>query len=121
MTRLHSYRFLSAMLLSLSSCGGSESPTETGDPPTAFATTLTISPTSAALSSLGATEQLTPTVLDQDGVAITGASVAWSSNVSGVAAVSSSGLVTANSDGTATITATSGTAIGSSAVTTRFT
>ena len=48
---------------------------------------------------------------------MSGASVGWASSASSVASVSSSGLVTALSDGTATIAATSGSAMGTASVT----
>ncbi len=106
--RTYSLGFLALILVSMSSCGGSESPTETTDPPTPVATTLTLSPTSVSFSALGATEQLTATVLDQNGATMTGASVAWTSSLSSVATVSTSGVVQAESSGFATITASAG-------------
>ena len=63
-------------LLSLA-CGGKDAPTgptEDGTP-TPVATTLTLSATVLSFSTLGATEQLTPTVLDQNGATLSGASV----------------------------------------------
>ena len=71
---------------------------------------------SPAFSSFGATEQLTATVLDQNGATMSGASVAWVSSASSVTSVTSTGLVTAVADGTATITATSGSATGTASV-----
>ncbi|HEX2780582.1 MAG TPA: Ig-like domain-containing protein [Gemmatimonadaceae bacterium] len=53
------------------------------------------------------TTQLTATLADSAGNVLTGRAVAWSSSASGVATVSSSGLVTAVGTGNATITATS--------------
>ena len=104
-------------LLSLA-CGGKDAPTgptEDGTP-TPVATTLTLSATVLSFSTLGATEQLTPTVLDQNGATLSGASVSWASSASTVASVSSTGLITALADGTATITATSGSATGTASV-----
>ncbi len=69
-------------------------------------TTVTVSPTTDTLAP-AATAQLAATVKDQNGATMTGQSVSWSSNATGVATVSSSGLVTAVATGTATITATS--------------
>ena len=60
------------------------------------------------LTSLGQTAQLTATVNDQNNSPITGATVAWSSSNMNVASVSSVGLVRAVSNGTARITARSG-------------
>ncbi|MDE2847549.1 MAG: leucine-rich repeat domain-containing protein [Gemmatimonadota bacterium] len=69
---------------------------------------IVIEPSSATLASFGATVQLTASVLDRNGQALSGAEVAWSSNNTGVATVSGQGLVTAVGNGTATITARSG-------------
>ena len=74
------------------------------------ATILVLSATKVSFSSLGETEQLTATVMDQNGVYLSGASVTWDSSASSVASVSSTGLVRSVADGTATITATSGSA-----------
>ena len=62
-------------------------------------------------------EQLTATVLDQNGAVMAGAAVTWVSSSSSVASVSSTGLVTAVADGTATVTATTGSASGTASVT----
>lgn len=115
--RTRSRGFLTLLLVGASSCGGTESPTDTGEPDALIATTLTLSPTALSFSSIGETQQLTATVRDQNGVAMSGASVSWASSSSSVASVSSGGLVTAVADGTATITATSGSATGSASAT----
>ena len=70
--------------------------------------TIAVTPDSATLRSIGETIQLTATVRDTNNSPITGARVSWSSNYSGVVNVSSSGLVTARGNGSATITATLG-------------
>ena len=95
--------------------GATEPPAPTPDPPRA--TTLTVTPATLQFVALGATEQLTAEVRDQNGNAMAGAAVSWASGAGGVAAVNASGLVTAAGNGTATITATSGSASGSAAVT----
>jgi len=95
-------------------CGGSESPAE---PETPVATTVALTPTTLNFSSAGETQQLTPTVSDQNGATISGASVTWASSASTVASVSSTGFVSAVADGTATITAASGSASGTASVT----
>jgi hypothetical protein len=69
---------------------------------------VSVAPQSATLTFAGAQVQLTGTALDKHGRAVDRAIVAWSSSNSGVAAVSSTGLVTAVSEGTATITGTCG-------------
>ena len=90
----------------------------TAPPPDALrATTITVNPATADLAALGATVQLSAQVRDQNGQAMTGATVTWASSATAVAAVSASGLVTAVANGSATITATSGSASGSAAVT----
>ncbi|OMQ13010.1 Ig-like domain-containing protein [[Flexibacter] sp. ATCC 35103] len=65
-------------------------------------TSVSLSPGSASLS-VGATQQLTPTVLPSNA---TNKTVSYASNNTGVATVNASGLVTAVSNGTATITVT---------------
>ena len=85
------------------------------DPPRA--TTITVTPGHVDLAALGATVQLTAEVRDQNGQAMAGAAVAWTSGVTAVATVDASGLVTAVANGSATVTATSGSASGSAAVT----
>ena len=66
-------------------------------------TSVNVSPESVTLAP-GGTQQLTTTVLPAN----TTDTLSYSSNANGVATVSSSGLITAVADGTATITATSG-------------
>ena len=101
---------MTILLVSLVDCGGTESPTDTGEPQAPVATTIVLSSTTLVFSWLGEIQQLTATVADQNGAAMSGASVTWSSSDAGVASLSSSGLVTAVANGTATITATSGSA-----------
>ena len=74
------------------------------------ARSVSVTPSSATLTSAGETEQLNAVVYDEGGTRIRGASVNWSSDDSGVATVSSSGLVTAVANGSARITASSGSA-----------
>ena len=100
----------SALLLSLFlwSCGGDSTPAAPTPTPTPVATSITLSPTSVSLASLGATSPLSATVKDQNGAMMSGATVTWATSSSSVATVSSAGLVTSVADGTATITASSG-------------
>ena len=49
------------------------------DPPPPVPTTITISPETATLASVGETVQLTATVHDQHGAVMTGVAVIWSS------------------------------------------
>ena len=69
--------------------------------------TAVADPSSATLSSVGATEQLTATVYDANNDIITGATVAWTSSDSSVATVNTNGLVKAVANGTTNITARS--------------
>ena len=81
-------------------------------PESTAATTVTVTPATAELAALGATVRLSAQVLDQNGQAMAGAPVGWSSSATSVATVTASGLVTALVDGVATITATAGSASG---------
>jgi len=67
---------------------------------TVYVTSVTLNTTSSAIG-VGDTQQLTATVLPSDA---TNKSVTWSSSSTSIATVSSSGLVTAKSIGSATIT-----------------
>ena len=107
------YIRLTGVLL-LAACG--DAGTAPTTPPTPVATSITLSPTSLSFSSIGATQQLTATVKDQNGATMSGASLSWSSSSAYVATVSSFGLVTAVTEGTAAVTATSGSASGSAVV-----
>jgi hypothetical protein len=79
-------------------------------------TTVTLSASAVSFTALGQTQQLSPSVSDQDGKPLTGADVSWSSSNTGVATVSSSGLVTAVGAGSADVTATAGSATASAQV-----
>ncbi|NIM51143.1 MAG: hypothetical protein GTN62_14480, partial [Gemmatimonadales bacterium] len=87
------------------------------DEPTPVPTTVTLSKTAVSLDAIGATDQLSATVRDQNGNTMSTASVSWASNDQAVATVSASGLVAAVANGTAQVTATSGSANGSATVT----
>ena len=107
---------LSATLWAYACGDGTTEPTPPPpDPPRA--TSLTVTPATAQLTALGATEQLTAEVRDQNGNAMVGAAVTWASSAVAVATVSATGLVMAAGNGTATITATAGSASGTAAVT----
>jgi uncharacterized protein YjdB len=86
-------------------------------PPTPSPAAVEVTPAELTLNSIGATGELSATVFDEDGVEISGAEVSWSSSDASVASVGSNGLVTAESNGSATITAESGDASGSATVT----
>lgn len=74
------------------------------------ATTLTLQANSVSFSALGQTEQLSVTVLDQEGNRMSGAQLSWVSLAESVATVSSGGLLEAVGNGVATVTVTSGSA-----------
>lgn len=80
------------------------------------ATSITIAPPSVGIT-VGQTSQLTATVKDASGAVIVGAPVTWSVDNPGTATVSSTGLVTGIAAGSATVTATSGSAHMGAAVT----
>ena len=79
-------------------------------------TTLTLTPAADTLSPLG-TRQLTSAVRDQNGAALSTATVVWRSLTTSVASVSATGLVTASANGTATIQAKVATGTGSDSLT----
>ena len=97
------------------SCG--EGAVEPAPPSAPVATTVAVSPASAAMSALGETTRFTAEVRDQNGQVMAGASVTWASSDAAVAAVDASGVATAAANGNATITATSGSASGTATVT----
>ena len=84
------------------------------DPPRA--TTVTVTPASVVLSALGATVQLSVDVRDQNGQAMAGVALVWTSDDGSVATVNA-GLVTAVGSGATTITAATGSVSGTAAVT----
>lgn len=71
-------------LISASACGSGVAGTDTG----LRVTTINVGPAGPRLVTLGATQQLTATVRDQNGNAMTGVAVTWSSSLVSVAAVS---------------------------------
>lgn len=81
------------------------------------ATTINVSPATGAFVALGETLQLSASVLDQDGQPLADAPVTWGSSDNAVATVNASGLVTAAGNGSARVTASSGSASGSATVT----
>jgi len=92
---------------------GKDSPTrpqppEPPPPAVPVPTRIDITPASATLNSIGQTIQLNARVLDQNGTAISGAIVTWTSSDAGVATVGNQGLVTAVKNGSVVITARSG-------------
>ncbi len=109
--------FAALALVATLSCGDGATEPPPLDPPRP--TTVTVTPAAVELNALGATEQLTAEVRDQNGQPMAGAAVTWSSSDASVATVDAQGLATAAGNGTATITATAGSASGSATVTVR--
>jgi uncharacterized protein YjdB len=97
----------------LSACGdGSTGP---GKGPTVASVSVT--PPTSTIVSLGETVQLSAQAKDAQGNAISGKTFAWLSSNQNVAAVSATGLVTAVGNGSATITATVDGVAGSASIT----
>jgi uncharacterized protein YjdB len=78
------------------------------------AASVTVTPATAALNSIGDTQQFTAVVRDANGNIVSAAPLAWSSsNLSTTTIDAATGLATARDNGSTTITATSGSAAGS--------
>ena len=85
------------------------------DPP--IPTVVKVSPVSPTLQSLQQSIQLTATVQDQHGQAMTGVTFTWATSDVSVVSVGTTGLVTAKVNGSATVTATAGSAVGNATIT----
>lgn len=98
----------------LAACGGATDPTppQAPSPNPPRPTTVVVSPTTAELASLGATVQFRAQVNDQNGQSMAGVAVTWASGAAAVVTVNATGLVTAAGNGTATVSATAGSASG---------
>ena len=116
----------SVYLVILAGCGGGDSsptspepstPTPPAPPPAPVATSISVTPSSHTLATIGATVQLMATVRDQNNNPMTGQTVIWSSSNTAVATVSGNGLVTAVANGAAQIRAQSGNATGTANIT----
>ena len=104
---------LAAALAGLAAAGCGDDPVE----PPPVPTTITISPRAATLQSLTETVQLTATVQDQNGQAMTDVTVTWTSRNNQVATVDNNGLATAAGNGMAIVEAMVGTVGGTAEVT----
>ena len=113
----------SVYLVFLAGCGGGDSgptsptPSTPTPPPAPVATSISVTPSSHTLATIGATVQLMATVRDQNNNPMTGQAVTWSSSNTAVATVSGNGLVTAVANGAAQIRAQSGNATGTANIT----
>ena len=92
--------------LGVYACGDGTTDPPAPDPPRA--TAVTVTPATAELTALGATVRLSANIRDQNGQAMAGATVEWSSSDAAVATVDAGGLVTAAGNGQTTVTAASG-------------
>ena len=105
-------------LIPLTTCG-KDSPTKPQapepsspppPPPAPVATRIAVSPESATFDAIGRTVQLNARVLDQNSSPIVNAVVSWTSSNPAVATVNTRGLVKAEKNGTAEVSARSGNA-----------
>ena len=109
-SRLSALGAATLLALFIGACGGSE-------PGAPVISSVSVTPATTTLVSIGATAQLSASVRDEGGSPISGATTTWASSSAAVATVNATGLVTAVSNGTATITVTSGGASGTATVT----
>jgi hypothetical protein len=84
--------------------------------PTPVATSIVVAPTAVALTAIGAAQQLSAVVRDQNGDTLPSAGVAWTTSNAALVAVNATGLATAVANGSAQVTATSGSLTASVAV-----
>ncbi|MDH5590288.1 MAG: Ig-like domain-containing protein, partial [Gemmatimonadota bacterium] len=96
------------LALALGACGGETAPK---------VTSVTVSPATSTLNSLGETVRFTARVRDVDGADVPGQSVVWSSSDESVLTINSGGTGTSVAAGTAQVTATVGTVTGTANVT----
>ncbi|MEX2473503.1 MAG: Ig-like domain-containing protein, partial [Gemmatimonadota bacterium] len=106
---------LGALTLSVLVWGCSDSPTGTDGTDTGPAS-VAVTPEAPTLLSLGDTANLSATVRNASGGTVS-TSVTWTSSAAAVATVDGEGRVVAVANGTATITATAGSANGTASVT----
>ena len=91
--------------IALAGCGGGGG----GSEPRATPTSIVISPSPSASVQSGGTIQFSAQVLDQNGAPMSGQTVTWSSSNTSRATISATGLATASTVGSTTITASLGT------------
>ena len=116
--RLVCIALLPASLFVLSTCGKDSSTAPSAPtPPAPVPASIEITPSSATLNAIDQTVQLAPMVLDENGAEIADASVTWTSGAVDVATVNDQGLVTAVNNGSAVITAQSGSLSASASIT----
>lgn len=106
-----------AAALLLCACGGA--PSQPDKPPAPTVDAVRVEPGTVDVF-IGATQQLTATPVDGSGNAVTGQTIVWSSDATGIATVSETGLVTAVGAGVAHISATAAGKVGTSSVTAKL-
>lgn len=110
--------FLAAVVCLVVNCGDEAPPVLAPPSPSGLvATTVTLEPASVTLEALGDTIRLAATVLNQDGEAMAGVPIGYTSTDASVVRVDGFGLVTAVGNGSAVVTAASGAATGVASVT----
>ncbi len=100
-----SVRAALAATLTLSAACGSDATGSSNIIPAGQVARVAITPATSTLD-VGATAQLTAVAYDASGAVVQGKAIAWSSSASTVASITSTGLLTGVTPGTATITAT---------------
>jgi hypothetical protein len=105
LSRIASILGAAAVLISCGGSGSSDGPTQPSTPSVA---SVTISPADSVVLVAGGIAQLGLSIRAADGSAVIGKTVTWSSSDNAKVSVSSSGQVTGQSVGRATITASSG-------------
>ena len=96
-----------AIGMAVAACGGATppSPAPPPPPPAPVVTTVEVSPATPTIV-IGDSAQLAVTIKDQNGNPVSGKTPTWASSAVNVTTISSSGLIKAVAQGTATITAT---------------
>ncbi|WP_428277058.1 Ig-like domain-containing protein [Candidatus Palauibacter sp.] len=110
---------LTLLVSLMASCSESGPPSGPAPPPRTppRAATVTVNPPAVELHAWGDTVRLTAEVRDQYGETMSGVSVTWESSAPDIATVGASGLVTAVSNGAATISAATGSVSGNASAT----
>ncbi|UCC73204.1 MAG: Ig-like domain-containing protein [Gemmatimonadota bacterium] len=90
---------------------------ETTGPSTPRVASIVVTPGTHTLTALGLTQQFSAVARDGQGNTMTGVTITWASTSPAVASVSTSGLATAEANGTTTIVASAGSVRGTASLT----